>query len=171
MSHDEQTAHERGHDHHPQRRLSDQEKLALAAVREDKRENRNDLGRHAVGLRRAGPALERVERVVGGGQQRQRGEPLGMRDGRGLDLRGAVLATTSTRTMASGMRRRRPTVSSNRPGVAPTLACAVVELEITPQPSEEERAAIAAALAEETEVQPSPWPGGVLPEPDEPFEP
>ena len=58
-----------------------------------------------------------------------------------------------------------------RPGVAATLACVVVEFEITPQPSDEERTAIAAALAEDAEVQPSPWPGGVLPAADEPFEP
>jgi hypothetical protein len=39
-----------------------------------------------------------------------------------------------------------------------------VECEITPEPSEEERAAIEAALADEPETAPSPsaWPGGVL---------
>jgi hypothetical protein len=48
---------------------------------------------------------------------------------------------------------------------------AVVELEITPQPSEEERAAIAAALADESEDRPPPWPLTVLPRRDDPLEP
>jgi len=46
-----------------------------------------------------------------------------------------------------------------------------MELEISPQPSEEERAAIAAALAEERESLPSPWPGAVLPDPQDSLEP
>jgi hypothetical protein len=46
-----------------------------------------------------------------------------------------------------------------------------VELEITPEPSAEERAAIEAALEEDAESLPSPWPGAVLPEPGGPVEP
>ena len=42
-----------------------------------------------------------------------------------------------------------------------------VELEITPPASDEERAAIAAALAEETEDEPSAWARTVLPDRDE----
>jgi hypothetical protein len=40
-----------------------------------------------------------------------------------------------------------------------------VEFEITPEPSDEERAAIEAALAaaEEAQREPSPWPGAVVP--------
>jgi hypothetical protein len=43
-----------------------------------------------------------------------------------------------------------------------------VKLEITPQPSEDERAAIAEALAREAEETASPWPEAVLPGRDEP---
>jgi hypothetical protein len=39
-----------------------------------------------------------------------------------------------------------------------------MDFEITPEPSEEERAAIVAALAQDAEPLPSPWAGGVLPE-------
>jgi hypothetical protein len=42
-----------------------------------------------------------------------------------------------------------------------------VELEIKPEPSEEERAAIAAALAHEPEEPVSPWDAAVLPGGDE----
>jgi hypothetical protein len=46
-----------------------------------------------------------------------------------------------------------------------------MKLEITPQPSDQERAAIEAALAEETpEDQVSPWADALLPERDEGFE-
>jgi hypothetical protein len=38
-----------------------------------------------------------------------------------------------------------------------------VELEITPQPSEDERAAVAAALGQEAEKPASPWPEALLP--------
>jgi hypothetical protein len=40
-----------------------------------------------------------------------------------------------------------------------------VGFEISPEPSDDERAAIEAALAggEETEREPAPWPGAVLP--------
>jgi hypothetical protein len=41
-----------------------------------------------------------------------------------------------------------------------------VKLEITPEPSEEERAAIVAALAQETEEPASAWPETVFPERD-----
>jgi hypothetical protein len=44
-------------------------------------------------------------------------------------------------------------------------------LEITPEPSEEERAAIAAALGGEGEAMPSPWADAVLPEREESEEP
>jgi hypothetical protein len=47
----------------------------------------------------------------------------------------------------------------------------VVQLEITPEPSENERAAIAAALAQEAETPASAWPETVLPGRDEPPEP
>jgi hypothetical protein len=39
-----------------------------------------------------------------------------------------------------------------------------MELEITPEPSEEERAAILAALADEPETELSRWPAAVLPQ-------
>jgi hypothetical protein len=42
-----------------------------------------------------------------------------------------------------------------------------MELEITPEPSQEERAAIAAALAQETEEPGSPWDAAGLPQGDE----
>jgi hypothetical protein len=47
----------------------------------------------------------------------------------------------------------------------------VVKLEITPEPSEDERAAIVAALAQEAEKPASAWPETVLPERDELPEP
>src|SRR5689334_22058715 len=74
----------------------------------------------------------------------------------------AVAANASARTTAKGMRRRRPTTGSHRPGLPPTLACGAVEFEITPEPTEEERAAIEAALAE-PEDEPSPWVPPLLP--------
>jgi hypothetical protein len=47
-----------------------------------------------------------------------------------------------------------------------------VKLEITPEPSEDERAAIVAALAQEAEEPASAWPDTVLPDRDaDPFEP
>jgi hypothetical protein len=46
-----------------------------------------------------------------------------------------------------------------------------MELEITPEPSAEERAAIAAALEEEAEPEPSAWPESLLPNGDFTFEP
>jgi hypothetical protein len=46
-----------------------------------------------------------------------------------------------------------------------------MELEITPEPSEEERAAIAAALADEAEPEPSAWPEALLPHGDFTIEP
>jgi hypothetical protein len=42
-----------------------------------------------------------------------------------------------------------------------------MKLQITPQPSEDERAAIEAALAEEAETPASTWPQAVLPGRDE----
>jgi invasion protein IalB len=47
----------------------------------------------------------------------------------------------------------------------------VVKLEITPEPSEDERAAIVAAVAQETETPASAWPETVLPWRDDPPEP
>ena len=47
----------------------------------------------------------------------------------------------------------------------------VVKLEITPKPSEDERAAIEAALAQEAEKPVSAWPEAVLPGQDDPVEP
>jgi hypothetical protein len=47
----------------------------------------------------------------------------------------------------------------------------VVKLEITPEPSEDERAAIAAAVAREAETPASAWPETVLPWRDDPPEP
>jgi len=46
-----------------------------------------------------------------------------------------------------------------------------VNLEITPEPSDDERAAIAAALAHGAEDAPSAWPETVLPRLDDPLEP
>jgi hypothetical protein len=46
-----------------------------------------------------------------------------------------------------------------------------VKLEITPQPSEDERAAIAEALAQDAERTASPWPEAVLPGRDDPDAP
>ena len=46
-----------------------------------------------------------------------------------------------------------------------------MELEIRPEPSVEERAAIEAALAQEAETSPDSWPQSVLPGPDEADEP
>jgi hypothetical protein len=46
-----------------------------------------------------------------------------------------------------------------------------MDLEITPEPSDAERAAIAAALEEEPVREPSPWPGAVLPAPQDSLEP
>jgi hypothetical protein len=46
-----------------------------------------------------------------------------------------------------------------------------VNLEIAPEPSDDERAAIAAALALAVEVPPSAWPETVLPARDDPLEP
>jgi hypothetical protein len=46
-----------------------------------------------------------------------------------------------------------------------------MELEITPEPSEEERAAIAAALLQETEERRALRPPEPLPDGDPPFEP
>jgi hypothetical protein len=43
-----------------------------------------------------------------------------------------------------------------------------VNLEITPHPSEDERAAIAEALAQEAEKPASAWPEAVLPAKDDP---
>jgi hypothetical protein len=53
--------------------------------------------------------------------------------------------------------------NSHRPVSPPPLGSFLVELEITPEPSDDERAAIAAAL-EEARPAPSPWRG----EDDEP---
>jgi hypothetical protein len=47
----------------------------------------------------------------------------------------------------------------------------MVNLEITPRPSDDERAAIAAAIAQAVEDPPSAWPQTVLPGEDDPFEP
>jgi hypothetical protein len=46
-----------------------------------------------------------------------------------------------------------------------------VNLEITPEPSEAERAAISAALAQAAGDRPSGWPETVLPGKDDPLEP
>jgi len=48
---------------------------------------------------------------------------------------------------------------------------AAVKLEITPEPSDAERAAIAAALAAGADEPPSAWPETVLPGQDDPHEP
>ena len=47
----------------------------------------------------------------------------------------------------------------------------MVNLEIAPQPSDDERAAIAAAIALGLEEPPSAWPESVLPGRDDPVEP
>jgi len=49
---------------------------------------------------------------------------------------------------------------SHRLGRAATLACPGMDLEITPEPTAEERAAIAAVLAEDVEPQPASWSPG-----------
>jgi hypothetical protein len=46
-----------------------------------------------------------------------------------------------------------------------------MKLEITPEPSEDERAAIEAALAQEAEKPASAWPEAILPGRDDPDEP
>jgi hypothetical protein len=46
-----------------------------------------------------------------------------------------------------------------------------MRLEITPEPSEDERAAIEQALREEAEAPVSAWPEAVLPGRDDPAEP
>jgi hypothetical protein len=46
-----------------------------------------------------------------------------------------------------------------------------MQLEITPEPSDQERAAIAAALAQEAEPAASAWPQSALPRQEEPEEP
>jgi hypothetical protein len=46
-----------------------------------------------------------------------------------------------------------------------------MELEIRPEPSDQERAAIVAALAQEAGVPPAAWPQSVLPQQDEGEEP
>jgi hypothetical protein len=54
--------------------------------------------------------------------------------------------------------------TSDRRRPAETLACTDMALEITPQPTEEERAAIEAALeADAREERPSPWAQALLP--------
>jgi len=61
---------------------------------------------------------------------------------------------------------RKPTYVLDRPGLDLTLICQSVETEISPEPSEEERAAILAALADGAEkAAPAPW------EPEEPESP
>ena len=47
----------------------------------------------------------------------------------------------------------------------------MVNIEITPQPSEDARSAIVAALAQEAEAPASAWPETVLPGRDDPDEP
>src|SRR5581483_9409532 len=85
---------------------------------------------------------------------------------------GAAEAAPATRAAKRRLvRGRRPTGGSHRRGGRPTLACGGVEFEITPKPSEEERAALEAALAEEAEETPSPWLRRVLPGREEPQEP
>jgi hypothetical protein len=46
-----------------------------------------------------------------------------------------------------------------------------MQLEIRPEPSDQERAAIAAALAQEVEPAPSAWPQSALPQQEELEEP
>jgi hypothetical protein len=46
-----------------------------------------------------------------------------------------------------------------------------MQLEISPEPSDQERAAIAAALAQEAEPAPAAWPQSALPRQDELEEP
>jgi len=46
-----------------------------------------------------------------------------------------------------------------------------MELEIRPEPSDQERAAIAAALVQEAETAPGAWPRSALPQQDELEEP
>jgi hypothetical protein len=65
------------------------------------------------------------------------------------------------------MRRRPRTAAFHRPRFAGTLALGEVELEITPEPSEEERAAIAAALAQMPVEPGSAWRDAVLPHEEE----
>ena len=47
----------------------------------------------------------------------------------------------------------------------------MVKIEIIPQPSDDERAAIAAALAQAAEEAPSAWAESVLPDRDDPVDP
>src|SRR3954452_22515795 len=65
----------------------------------------------------------------------------------GLEAEAPATAGTAAKH-SSRMRRRRPTSASHRPGSWSTLISIPVDLEITPEPTPEERAAIEAALAE-----------------------
>jgi hypothetical protein len=70
---------------------------------------------------------------------------------------------TSARTVTAAARLRL-TDTSDRRQAAETLACTHVALEITPQPTEDERAAIEAALAADAqEERPSLWAQELLP--------
>lgn len=77
----------------------------------------------------------------------------------------ALPAGSSTSTTAVTPIRR-PTYTPDRPDLAMTLLFTFMKIEISPEPSEEERAAILAALAEEAERRArAPW------EPEEPASP
>jgi hypothetical protein len=58
---------------------------------------------------------------------------------------------------SSRVTRRRPTTPSHRPRSRSTLISCDVDLEITPEPMPEERAAIEAALADEPQDPPTRW--------------
>src|SRR4051794_41928116 len=77
----------------------------------------------------------------------------------GLEAEAAATAGTAAEH-SSRVRRRRPTIASHRPGSRSTLISIPVDLEITPEPTPEERAAIEAALAEKPQDPPNPWRGG-----------
>jgi hypothetical protein len=77
-------------------------------------------------------------------------------DDTGFAVEAAALDAKTSESRQTELTRRRVTASSHRPASLPALVSFLVELEITPEPSAEERAAIAAAL-EEAEETPLPW--------------
>jgi hypothetical protein len=75
----------------------------------------------------------------------------------GFEADAAAAAVGTTARQSTQVRMRRPTLSSHRPGSPPPLGSPPMELEITPEPTAEERAAIEAALAETPQEPPLSW--------------
>src|SRR4029077_850146 len=80
-----------------------------------------------------------------------------------VDAAAAPVGTSAS--IAAARKRRRPTEVSDRPELARALAFAPMILEISPQPSDQERAAHEAALAPEAQdEEASPWADELLPQ-------